>query len=536
MNEATSGSLLYGWVAEPGGDQRWIPLDMPAGEFKQRLWRWANTASTRASVLGVLAGFCNMRDGGCFPSHAALFGAWSGHMTALEGRPVPCPSRATQTRWLKALGDMGAFEVEQRRGRKNTYGSHAPAMFTSKVYRLNIGRDLSTGGLHDFLAPLPPLVSTGMSPGTETDTSDRTGTSTVYYRSSIKVADDARPKATAKASIAGADGQPERSSSSPGSADSTDTTTSPPPAAGAVDEDDSAPTTERARFGARWAEAWAIQVPQQWPDAPPVDQEVAARKFATLFDSHGPELVEEATRAWFWENRGRTDLRSPFAYFFTIADDWIDRYSAEDQDGSSEFRQDTAVLLSRYNQRATASDRPEARPIEETVLRSFWASQRAREVPTNHLLRALDAVWNGWTAPGQPPTTGTVEVLVAGLSKLNLADPGEVTALEARSAAYVAAHASTEHALDVIREGLDPPDFHWPGPKPQDLAAALTRRFVDGWSVDEFNHALDDFVASQTPGAAIQQTVDRLHDAVAKPPSTEAIRFPRATNHKTARP
>lgn len=170
--------------------------DMAVGEWKRRIWRWANSASRHRTLIGVYAEHASMADLTAYPSIATLMAGYEKRWRSIHpGNQYSSPSYRTFQRWLGEVRHYGAYTiVEQRRGKKDTRDNLQPQWYTVNVVQFDFNLDLATGGLHDFLAPWPEPgvpsvpglnVSSEVSPQVSSEVSPRTGISNKSMKKSV---------------------------------------------------------------------------------------------------------------------------------------------------------------------------------------------------------------------------------------------------------------------------------------------------------------------------------------------------------------
>jgi DNA-binding PadR family transcriptional regulator len=161
-----------------------FPLrDMPLGEFRRRVWRWANTFDPSVrTLLGVIGERIDMSTGiANAGGWSKIRAAWKARLIepSRDGRPVALPSHATVKRWLRTLEEHGIVDREQMQGGYTRYGAFSPTALGVNEWRLNLLIAFRQGRVepHDFLAPfdeaskMSRAMSHGTSPGMSPETS-----------------------------------------------------------------------------------------------------------------------------------------------------------------------------------------------------------------------------------------------------------------------------------------------------------------------------------------------------------------------------
>lgn len=133
--------------------------DMPAGELKRRIWRWANTNASggTATLLGVIGSRYNMQTGLTFPSISTIMEDYEEAWANVNSGQYFAPSERTVRSWLKPLKDAGILAVVQIKGTKrNKHGHRQTSWWSSNQYVMDFDKALVNGEVidHDFLAPL----------------------------------------------------------------------------------------------------------------------------------------------------------------------------------------------------------------------------------------------------------------------------------------------------------------------------------------------------------------------------------------------
>jgi len=131
--------------------------NMAVGEWKRRIWRWANTAPRHRTLIGLFAEHASMADLTAYPSIATLMAGYEKRWRSMHpGNQYSSPSYRTFQRWLGEVRHYGAYTiVEQRRGKKDNRDNLQPQWYTVNVVQFDFNLDLAKGGFHDFLAPWP---------------------------------------------------------------------------------------------------------------------------------------------------------------------------------------------------------------------------------------------------------------------------------------------------------------------------------------------------------------------------------------------
>ena len=132
--------------------------DMPAGELKRRIWRWANTTASggTATLLGVIATRYNMETGLICPSIETVMGDYERAWHNVNTGQYFAPSERTVRSWLAPLKGTGIVTVVQNKGKRNRHGHRQASWWSSNQYVMDFTKALVNGKVidHDFLAPL----------------------------------------------------------------------------------------------------------------------------------------------------------------------------------------------------------------------------------------------------------------------------------------------------------------------------------------------------------------------------------------------
>jgi hypothetical protein len=132
--------------------------DMPTGELKRRIWRWANTTASggTATLLGVIATRYNMETGLTFPSISTIMKDYEKAWANVNSGQYFAPSERTVRSWLKPFKDAGIVTVVQNKGKRNRHGHRQASWWSSNQYVMDFTKALVDGKIidHDFLAPL----------------------------------------------------------------------------------------------------------------------------------------------------------------------------------------------------------------------------------------------------------------------------------------------------------------------------------------------------------------------------------------------